>query len=141
MYAIRSYYGFKIGVVENISLDENNPNAVVVTMVLKKGISVPYGSMAVLYSMDMLGTKAIKIQLSDQVTKHRDRDTLVSFLEEDFISSLTRQMGPARDRLETIVFRMDSVLTHINAGFDAKSAAAFRQTVLNIESITGSLSA
>ena len=55
------YRGFKVGTVRNVDFHPNDPNKFLVTFTLDVDIQLPKDSRAEIYSLDLMGSKAVEI--------------------------------------------------------------------------------
>ena len=128
--------GMKIGYVEDIRLQPQDELPVGVSLHIEKTYPLRVGSSAVLFSADLLGGKAIRIESSRQGPLLADRDTIQSALEGDFLSSLSEQALPVMHQigalaasLDTLAGRLDSLL----------GSTATQQSLEQLSDITASL--
>lgn len=130
-----SLSGFKIGVVENIKFHKKYQDKLVIRFSLSKKFNLPRGSKAIIYPATLIAGKAIKLELSQANELHTDGDTIIGILEKDMISSLTEELMPVKNKIESLVVSMDSVLSI----FDDKRRDDLKNSLDNINSITNDL--
>ncbi|MDD2548939.1 MAG: MlaD family protein [Bacteroidales bacterium] len=106
--------GFKIGSVKSIAFDDMKKGELVVTLLIEKKYQIPLNSEAKLVSADIMGGKAIRLDLSNSTTFHKQGDTLVSSIETGIIDQLIYEMGPIKDKAEKLIVEMDQMLVNIN---------------------------
>jgi len=128
--------GFKIGYVEAIELQPQNPKPVAVTLHIERAYSLGKGSRAVLFSADLLGGKAIRIDPSKEETLLQNQDTILSLTESDFLSTLSEQAGPVLDQIGNLSSSLDSLAANLNLLI---SSDASRLTLENLEDISAAL--
>ena len=134
--------GFLIGQVRDIQLSEKNPAQIRVQFsVAYKAIKVPKGSSARIYSVDLMGTKGIALDLSTDPSLCNPNDTLMGSIEGDLRDQVNAQMLPLKMKAESLMSSMDSVLAVIQLVFNeknrnnvAESFSSVNQTLNNIES-------
>ena len=109
--------GIKIGYVEAIDLQMEAMHPVGITLHIEKAYPLSIGSSAVLFSSDLLGGKAIRIESSHKEGYLSDQDTIISALEPDLFSSIGEQAVPVMQQigqlaasLDTLAGRMDDLL-------------------------------
>lgn len=127
--------GMKIGQVYSIRMLSHKQNRVLVSFDLGEKYFIPVGSKAVIYSMDLLGTKAIRIDISNQLQGHIEGDTLAS----EYDNGLSELLTPIRIEAENIMRSVDTLLLNINRVFDGKSQDNLRASLANIEATTNNL--
>jgi phospholipid/cholesterol/gamma-HCH transport system substrate-binding protein len=128
--------GFKIGYVEDIQLIPQAPKPVKVTLHIEKAYPIARGSSAVLFSADLLGGKAIRLDVSKEDQVLQSQDTIPALIESDFLSALSDKAGPALEQIEQLSSSLDSVALSLNM---LLSSDASRQSLENLEDISAAL--
>jgi len=134
--------GFQVGQVRNIQLSEQNPGQIAVKFSISyKSINIPKGSSARIYSVDLMGTKGIALDLTANPSNCNPNDTLIGSIEGDLRDQVNAQMLPFKLKAESIMSSMDSVLIGIQMVFNennrnnlAESFNSVNQTLNNLES-------
>jgi len=134
--------GFQVGQVRNIQLSELKPGQIEVEFSISfKSIKIPKGSLARIYSMDLMGTKGIELDLTTDLSLCNPNDTLSSSIEGDLRDQVNTQMLPLKLKVESLMSSMDSVLIGIQLVFNernrtnlAESFTSVNQTLNNLES-------
>lgn len=133
--------GYKVGLIEDIKLSPKN-DKLIVTMVLEdEDLKVPFGTTAVLYNMDMLGTKAIKLELHPSSNYHESGDTIKSNIEQDLLGSLKEQMAPLQSKIESVVSHIDSITTSLNNALNATAIEDIKMAISNLNTVTSGIKA
>jgi phospholipid/cholesterol/gamma-HCH transport system substrate-binding protein len=138
--------GFKIGQVVDIHfVNDTNPN-LVVEFVVDQKIRIPENSLARIYSMDLLGAKAIEIKLGDSKQFARPGDTLASSTEQSLREEVNKQVEPIRRKAEDLISSIDSMVVIIQYIFNENmrdnlltSINSLKNTFVNLESTTQSI--
>lgn len=128
--------GYKIGYVEAIELKAQNTMPVVVTLHIEESYSLGSGSRAVLYSADLLGGKAIRIDASMEEHSLKNNDTIQSATEADFLSTLSDQAGPVMEQIGQLSASLDSLAVSLNTMI---SSDATRLTLEHMEDLSAQL--
>ncbi len=103
--------GYKVGQVNRLDLVKKDTSyKVVVTFILNENISIPKNSLARIVSQDLLGTKAVSIELGDSMVMVKSGDTLKDAYQEDLKSEVNRTIQPLKVKIEGLVGSMDSVV-------------------------------
>ncbi|NLA15699.1 MAG: MCE family protein [Bacteroidales bacterium] len=97
-----SVLGLTAGSVDNIQFDRESKK-MVVKMRLKKDFPIPRGTVAEIYSADILGGKAVQLLLGSQEDMHSSGDTLASSIQHDLISMLTNDLGLLKDDISGLI--------------------------------------
>jgi phospholipid/cholesterol/gamma-HCH transport system substrate-binding protein len=96
--------GYKVGRVANITLLPEEGNEILVRMeILEEGLNVPDSSVARIVSQDLLGSKAIALEFSDETTYHENGDTLISDIEEALQSVIEEKLAPLQSQIEQVI--------------------------------------
>ncbi|MBQ7419997.1 MAG: MCE family protein [Prevotella sp.] len=124
--------GYKVGVVEGIDYDYNNPRRIVAKVGLDKQMRIPTGSHAEI-SSDLLGNIKVNLVLSDNPLQFiAVGDTILGSIEQGMMGKVA-QMVPA---IETMMPKLDSILTSLN---QLLADPALRNTLYHVEGMTANL--
>ena len=75
---------------------------------------IPRNSIAQIYSMDMLGSKAIRIQMGAANEFLESGKRLEADLAEDALSALLHGMGPLKEKAETVLDGLSETIDRLN---------------------------
>lgn len=133
--------GFQVGQVRDIDLSMRCPGQIEVRFSISyKSINIPKGSSARIYSVDLMGTKGIALDLTSQTVLCNPNDTLPGTIEGDLRDQVNAQMLPFKIKAEALMSSMDSALTGIQMVFNesnrnnlAESFSSVNQTLNNLE--------
>lgn len=96
--------GYKVGRVANITLLPEDRNNILVRMeILEDGLQVPDSTVARIVSQDLLGSKAIALEFSDDTLYHVSGDTLLSDIEEALQSVIEEKLAPLQSQIERVI--------------------------------------
>ena len=124
--------GYKVGVVERINYDYENPQKIVAVLGLDKQMRVPVGSHAEVAS-DLLGNIKINLVLSDNPLSFLAvGDTITGNIEVGMMGKVG-EMVPA---IEAMMPKLDSILTSLNV---LLADPALRNTLHHVEGVTANL--
>ena len=137
--------GLKIGMVQDIRYDAPKENFIV-EFEVKSEYTIPANSTVELYSSDLLGGKAIKINLGTDNAYAKNHDTLKGAVAPDMLASLMGNISPLAEQLKSVMENLNTTLSSINAVLDtngqaniSKSLANLNKTLENTKNITGNL--
>jgi len=131
--------GYKVGQVSDISFNDDRSGNLTVILGIDKGHKIPLNSVAEIYSVDLLGIKAIGIIQSESDQYHNHGDTLATAFQPELQKKIEEQILPLKDKAEKLIVTVDSVLQNLNNIFDDKTGAALQKSVYNIEESTDQL--
>ncbi len=106
--------GYKIGLVESIEFHKTKRGKLVVEFSLENDISIPLNSKIILYSSDIMSTKALKIALSDTSVFYNNNDTIPAEVEEGIQAMIEKQIIPIKEKTEKLIESMDSVISMLD---------------------------
>jgi phospholipid/cholesterol/gamma-HCH transport system substrate-binding protein len=128
--------GIKIGYVEAIDLQLEATHPVGITLHIEKAYPLRVGSSAVLYSADLLGGKAIRIESSQMEGYLADQDTIISAIEPDFLSSIGEQAVPVMQQIGQLAASLDTMAGRMN---EILNSDASQNTLEHISDISALL--
>ena len=124
--------GYKVGVVERIDYNYNDPNNIVAVVGLDKAMRIPVGSRAELAS-DLLGNIKINLILSGNPTQLMTAgDSIKGGME----LGLMNQVGQMMPTVERMLPKLDSIMASLNI---LLADPALRNTLHNVEGMTDNL--
>lgn len=125
--------GLRVGYVKDIEAMDERAERFLVTLSISSDIKVPSDSKILLFSADMLGSKAMKLDLGFSADIMRDGDTLVSGKELGMLDDLAGSVKP-------MMTNLDSILTALNNILNVQSQNSLQNTIVNLENTTARLS-
>ncbi len=126
------YKGFKIGTVRDIQIHPTNRHKFVVTFTITEKVTFADNTIAELYSLDIMGAKAIQIKPGTSSQSLTPGDTLISEFRIDFVDQMSDQMLPLKDKTEKLIVKLDSSLTQMSTFFDADTKKYFDTSVRDL---------
>ncbi|MDD4757116.1 MAG: MlaD family protein [Prolixibacteraceae bacterium] len=138
--------GYKIGQVKEIRFLPDNSGKLVVSLTTDAKIRIPVNSVAQIVSSDLMGTRSIKLILSDNKEYFQYGDTLPGAVERDLREQVSMQVLPIKTKAEELLGTLDSTLTVLTVIFNedarknlAESFENINQTIYNLEKTTSDL--
>jgi phospholipid/cholesterol/gamma-HCH transport system substrate-binding protein len=126
--------GYQIGRVSDLTLLPNSQ--ILVQFKVNPQYQVPKNTIARLESTDLLGSKAIVLDLGNSTKLAQDGDTLTANVQQN----LLEKVQPVQKKAELIIDRLDSVLVSVNNILNPnfqknvdKSFNSIAQTLQNLE--------
>ncbi|MFP4367317.1 MAG: MlaD family protein [Bacteroidales bacterium] len=130
--------GYKIGYVDDISFMDNMEHLSVRLSVDKK-FEFPKGTVARIFSSDIMGTRAVEIITGSSAEKHFPGDTLKSDFEPGLREEISLQIAPLKNQAEDMMVSMDSLLVIFHTMLDEDFRDNFAESVDNINKTVSSL--
>lgn len=125
--------GLRVGYVKEIEATNERADNFIVKFNVRSDIKIPEDSKIVLFSADLLGSKALKLQLGTSNKIIEDGDTLLSDREVGMLDNLGASVAP-------LMSNLDSILTSLNNILNQQTQTSLQNTIANLESTTGKLS-
>lgn len=128
--------GIKIGYIANIELLQDRSKPIHVALHVENQYPLRTGSTAILYSTDVLGTRAVRIDSppSGSVMKHND--TIPAAIESDMFTTIGEQVMPVMEQIGILSTSLDTVVHKID---DLLASEATAGTLQNLQEISASL--
>lgn len=125
--------GLRVGYVKEIEATNERADNFLVTFTCSSDIKIPQDSKITLFSADLLGSKALKLQLGTSSKIIEDGDTLSSDRELGMLDNLGASVTPLMNNL-------DSILTSLNKILNTQTQTSLQNTITNLETTTSKLS-
>ena len=137
--------GYKAGTVAEVAYDSGRAGFNVVCTVSRE-FSVPQDSKMTIYSADLMGGKAIRIDLGQSEIMAEDGDSLAPAVSPDMLSSIAAGIEPLISKGSDVLSNLDSALINLNLTLSEENRASLRsimanldRTVAEVESIAGTI--
>lgn len=135
--------GMKVGYIKDITNIDPHARKFLVWIAVKSEIKIPVDSKIMIFSSDMLGSKALKIDMGFSPKSFERKDTIASAIENGMLDQLSANLTPIVVRLNSVITNLDTLLVSVNHVMDKNtqadikaSMASIRQSAKNIENIT-----
>lgn len=141
-----SINGLKVGQVSSIYFEPNFSGNIIVEITFETQIPIPKNSIALIYSSDLMGSKAIDLKLGNDSAFIQNGDTLNTRVEASLKEAVNQQIQPLKAKAEELIVSIDSVVTVIKQIFNEQarenltsSLASIEKTFANLESASYNL--
>ncbi len=128
--------GYKIGTVSDVLFQPEINPSFILSIDIEKKYRIPLGSTAEIFSADLLGSKALRINSSGKKEYHSSQDTLLSDLVHDMLSSVMENISPVLENIQQLASTLDSVGVSIN---DLLNDPSTKGTIRNLDEASGAL--
>ncbi|HDP75730.1 MAG TPA: MCE family protein [Bacteroidales bacterium] len=95
--------GFKVGLVKNIEFHDLKSGRFRVTLLVNKKYCLPRNTTAKLVSTNIMGGKAIKLEVAPDSLYYEPGDTLPTSIEIGLLDQLAYQMSPVKEKAEVMM--------------------------------------
>ena len=138
--------GFQIGQVKNISFAPNKTGNLIVTLMIDSDFKIPVNSIAQIVSSDIMGTRSIRMILSEEIAFYQTNDTISGAIEGDLKEQVSLQVLPIKNKAEQLLSTIDSAITVLTVIFNedarenlSESFENINRTIENAQLITSDL--
>lgn len=137
--------GLKVGMVEGIKYDAQN-DEFQVEFKVKSQFNIPANSVAEIYSADIMGARALRINLGDSKDIAQGGDTIEGSVVPDMVTALTGELAPLKEQASKLIENMNTTLESVNRLLDSTaredlqgSFANLNKTLANAASLSRTL--
>ncbi len=131
--------GLKVGQVKDLYFSPDNSGNIIVILVLNNDFPIPKNSIARIYSSDLMGSKAIDLQLGKSNTLAQSGDTLKAKVEASLKEEVNAQVQPLKKKAEDLMGSIDSVVTVIQTIFNENARKNLENSFESIKNTLVSL--
>jgi len=132
--------GLNVGRVRNMYFSAGVEPEVIVEILVTNKIIIPENSKAKIISADFLGSKSVEIILGDALVYAESGDTLLSEVAESLKDEIDRQLMPIKNRAESIMVTVDTVLILVNSLFSEGNIDNITKIITNLSNSFENLS-
>ena len=125
--------GYRVGEVSDVYFNKDRTGKLTVVLGIHKAFKIPENSVAELFSSDLMGTKAVRILMSESDSYHEPGDTLSAGFSPGIEQQIQEQILPLKDKAEQLMVSVDSVLQNLSYIFDQNTAQSLKHSVRNLE--------
>jgi len=125
--------GFKIGQVTRILFYQDTSEYLVAELMVEGEYKIRKGSVAQIYSQDLMGTKAIRLLNGKGELFYQDGDTLPGSIEGDLMEQVNMEMLPLKRKAESLMASIDSTIMMFQAVFNKNTQENLRKTFASIQ--------
>lgn len=130
--------GVKVGYIDAIELQADAPLPIHIRLNIEKAYPLKIASTALLFSADLLGSRAIRLESSEEEGYLQHNDTIHTATETNMLSSLTEQVLPVMQQIGDLAESLDSVVLKLDKLLETDAP---ENTLQNLSEISASLSA
>jgi len=131
--------GFRVGQVNSIDFLPDGSGKLMVTITLEKDFNLPKNTVAQIFSADLMGTQAIRLQIGNASELAQTRDTLTGSVEGSLSEQVSAQVLPIKNKAEKLLGSIDSVMAVIQYTFNEDFRKNFSRSLTDISTTLHSL--
>ncbi len=125
--------GLQCGQVGKITFDAKDMNKVVVEIIYNKPQAIPNNSVAKIISTNLMGTKAINIQLGNTSTALQDGDTIQAAIESSLQEQVEKTVAPLKNKTEKLIGSLENIVGDLQNLFNSNTSKSIGQSLLHLE--------
>jgi phospholipid/cholesterol/gamma-HCH transport system substrate-binding protein len=123
------YRGFRVGSVQSIGFHPTRPGTFLVSFNLSHNVPLPNNSVAQIYSVDLMGSKAVQLLEGNSNQLLSPGDTLRTNVMGDLKDQVSMEMLPLKDKTEKLLVKLDTVLTNIGMVFSEENKQGLNSAI------------
>ena len=138
--------GFRVGQVNKLFFDSVMTGDIIVVLTLEKEFPVPRNTYARIISADIMGSKAVQLDLGNSTELAVSGDTLATSLEASLKDAVSAQVQPIKMKAENLLLSIDSLVVAIQTVFTesavenlTRSFNDIQKTFANLQSTTSNI--
>jgi phospholipid/cholesterol/gamma-HCH transport system substrate-binding protein len=124
----------------------DNSGKLLVSFQVNSDIKIPKNSVAQIITSDLMGTRSIKLTLSNADEFYQSGDTIPGAVERDLKEQVSMQVLPIKNKAEQLLGTLDSAITVLTVIFNedarenlSESFENINRTITNLEKTTSDL--
>ena len=130
--------GYKAGKVKEVAYDKEQKCFNVLCSV-SKDFEVPVDSKMVIYSVDIMGGKGVRIDLGTSDQLAADGDMLASQYESGLMDGLAEKIAPIMEKVEQTIDSLGVTVAGVNRILCESNTSNISKTLAHVEAITADL--
>lgn len=136
-----SINGLKVGQVDKISPVRTKDGRIhfIVKVTVDNKFEFSKDSNLEIFEPGLMSGKEMRVNLVYTGASAKDGDTLKGAFKLGMMSSLSNQVGPVKDQLQTVLYRVDSLMANANQVVNAQNREEIRLLLANLNKTVGAL--
>jgi len=128
--------GISVGNIEKFEFTSDNK--VCITIGITKKYKIAKGTIAKLYNFDIMGTRAINLDVPSSATiYHNEGDTLASMIEKGTIDQIISEFNPIKDKANELLTELNTITSNLAKD---ENTQRINHTLENLEKTSYSIS-
>ncbi|KPE51403.1 MlaD family protein [Chryseobacterium indologenes] len=136
-----SINGLKVGQVDKIIPQTSKDGKInfIVKITVDDKFEFSKNSTLEIFEPGLMSGKEMRVNLVYGGPTAKDGDTLKGAFKLGTLGSLSSQVGPVKDQLQTVLYRVDSLMANANQIVDAQNREEIRALLANLNKTVGAL--
>lgn len=123
--------GLKVGTIESIDYIEKSDSFLVSIKVDSK-YKISDSSVAQIYSSDILGAKAVRINMGKSNNYLREKDTILTSIKPALLDMLGSELLPLKDQASALIENMNKTFNNVNDVLDSNAKENLAKSLENL---------
>ena len=132
--------GYNVGTVSNIELLKDNSGRLLVTLDIKEDLKISENSVAKIIASDIMGGKAVSIEMSKNRNYLHPGDTLRSDVEFDFMEKINSSLSPIADNISRLIVSVEGLLASFDKDVKSSISGDIPHILKNLRTTTANMS-
>lgn len=128
--------GKQIGQIQETDMNDTT-GRVMVEFSLSDEIRIPVDSKAFIYDKDIMGSKALKIQLGTRKTYIKSGDIIAGEIEATLAEQVKVEVLPIKDKIESLIVQFEHFMVFLNNTMDEANGNKIDRILDNIADASG----
>ncbi len=128
--------GMKVGYIKKIEPIGDRAEKFLLTLSIDSKIKMTKDTELIFFSADILGSKALKIEIGDSDEYLTSKDTLIGKVELGMLEKLSSSISPMAENLDSILYATRNILNYQTQNNLQKTFANLEQTSERLNSIS-----
>ena len=125
--------GLRVGQVKDVYFNPDMSGNIMVSIMLNTDFPIPQNTIARIFSSDLMGSKAIQLNLGNSKIILQPGDTLATSVEAGLMEEVNAQVQPIKNKAENLLASIDTLVTGFQSIFNESARQNLKQSFLNIE--------
>lgn len=136
-----SINGLKVGQVDKIIPQTSKTGQItfIVKITVDNNFEFSKNSTLEIFEPGLMSGKEMRVNLMYGGPTAKDGDTLKGAFKLGMMGSLSTQVGPVKDQLQTVLYRVDSLMSNANKIVDDQNRAEIKALLSNLNKTVGAL--
>jgi phospholipid/cholesterol/gamma-HCH transport system substrate-binding protein len=126
--------GMQVGQVTQMYFDPALNGNIIVGLTVNHEFPIPKNSTAEILSTDLMGTKAVNLNLGHSPELAVNGDTLKAKLAATLGEQVEQTIGPLKKRAEDLLGNIDEIIISLNTALSPKQVNSFKSSMSHLES-------
>jgi len=131
--------GLRVGQVKNVYFNPDLSGDIMVSIILSTDFPIPNNTIARIFSSDLMGSKAIELELGNSKIILQEGDTLPTSVEAGLMAEVNAQVQPIKKKAEDLMASIDTLVTAFQSIFNKSARENLAGSFLNIEKTLANL--